>query len=144
MTAPVPRGGTHGREMLPCLCVWGARAACACGAGAGGAARHVGSHGSAGPGPAPVLCVTLGGGSGLDAVLCAGPWGGGARSYLCLPYTGTTRGRLSLSTVTELLLQEQGPIEGTHLLWCTPTAHRRRTVSWAGAAPESCPPGAQP
>ena len=27
MTAPVPRGGTRGREMPPCLCVWGARAA---------------------------------------------------------------------------------------------------------------------
>ena len=25
MTAPVPRGGTRGREMPPCLCVWGAR-----------------------------------------------------------------------------------------------------------------------
>ena len=23
MTAPVPRGGTRGREMPPCLCVWG-------------------------------------------------------------------------------------------------------------------------
>ena len=30
MTAPVPRGGTRGREMPPCLCVWGARAACVC------------------------------------------------------------------------------------------------------------------
>ena len=27
MTAPVPRGGTRRREMPPCLCVWGARAA---------------------------------------------------------------------------------------------------------------------
>ena len=27
MTAPVPCGGTRGREMPPCLCVWGARAA---------------------------------------------------------------------------------------------------------------------
>ena len=61
MTAPVPRGGTRGREMPPCLCVWGARAACVCGAGAGGATRHVGSHGSAAPGPAPVLFVSLGG-----------------------------------------------------------------------------------
>ena len=25
MTAPVPRGGTRGREMPPCLCVCGAR-----------------------------------------------------------------------------------------------------------------------
>ena len=73
MTAPVPRGGTRGREMPPCLCVWGARAACACGAGVGGAARHVGSHGSAAPGPAPVPCVTLGGGGGF--------WSG--RSPLC-------------------------------------------------------------
>ena len=85
MTAPVPRGGTRGREMPPCLCVWGARAACACGAGAGGAARHVGSHGSAAPGPAPVPCVTLGGGgfwSGCSP-LCRALGGGG--SVLPLP-----------------------------------------------------------
>ena len=67
MTAPVPRGGTRGRGMPPCPCVWGARAACVCGARAGGAARHVGSHGSAAPGPGPDLSVMLRGGGGLWA-----------------------------------------------------------------------------
>ena len=38
MTAPVPRGGTHGREMPPYLCVWGARAGGGRGGGGGGAA----------------------------------------------------------------------------------------------------------
>ena len=48
---PVPRGGTQGRKMPPCLCVWRAR-------GQGGRvcmlvahAGHDGSHGCAAPGP---------------------------------------------------------------------------------------------
>ena len=98
MTAPVPRGGTRGREMPPYLCVWGARAAGGCGAWTGWAARHVGSHGSAAPGPAPVQSVTQGGVPGLGSTPCSGLWGGGgALTYLCLPYTGTTRGRHGVS-----------------------------------------------
>ena len=83
MTAPVPRSGTRGREMPPCLCVSGARAAMACGAGAVGAARHVGSHGSAAPGPAPVPCVTLGGGVLVRAQFSV-PGSGGGGSVLPL------------------------------------------------------------
>ena len=99
MTAPVPRGGTRGREMPPYLCVWGARAAGGCGAWTGWAARHVGSHGSAAPGPAPDQSVTQGGVPGLGSTPCSGLWGGGggALTYLCLPYTGTTRGRHGVS-----------------------------------------------
>ena len=98
MTAPVPRGGTRGREMPPYLCVWGARAAGGCGAWTGWAARHVGSHGSAAPGPAPDQSVTQGGVPGLGSTPFSGLWGGGgALTYLCLPYTGTTRGRHGVS-----------------------------------------------
>ena len=97
---PVPRGGTRGREMPPYLCVWGARATGGCGAWTGWAARHAGPHGSAAPGPAPDLSVTRGGGGGgfpgLGSTPCTGPWGGGL-AYLCLPYTGTTRGRHGVS-----------------------------------------------
>ena len=77
MSAPVPRGGTRGREMPPYLCVWGARAAGGCGAWTGWAARHVGSHGSAAPGPAPDQSVTQGGVPGLGSTPCSGLWGGG-------------------------------------------------------------------
>ena len=42
MTAPMPRGGTRGREMPPFLCVWGARAGGLgrAGWGGGGGAGH--------------------------------------------------------------------------------------------------------
>ena len=36
LTAPEPRGGTHGREIPPCLCVWRARCWGAFGFGGGG------------------------------------------------------------------------------------------------------------
>ena len=83
MTAPVPRGGTLWREMPPCLCVWGARAASACGAAAGGATRHVGSHGSAAPGPAPVPCVPLGGAPVWAQSFVQGSGGGLAPTCAC-------------------------------------------------------------
>ena len=74
MTAAVPRGGKCGREMPPCLCVWGAHAACECGACAGGVARHVRSRGCAAPGPASDLLVLQGGGvNGPGGDRCTGP-----------------------------------------------------------------------
>ena len=81
MTAPVPRGGTRGRELPPCLCLWGARAACACGAGAGGAARHAGGwDGVGGAACAPVP----------PTVWLAGPvgWGVALPRSVPLPFLG--------------------------------------------------------
>ena len=59
LTAPVPRGGTHGREMPPCLCVWRAR-----GRGAGRACWWR-LQGMTGPTAAPRLALPAGAGAAL-------------------------------------------------------------------------------
>ena len=75
MTAPVPRGGTRGREMPPCLCVWGV-------CWWGHEARRVTRQRRAWPGPGPVRPAGGGrGGGGVGTRVAKGgprtPRGGG-------------------------------------------------------------------
>ena len=60
-------------------------------------ARRVTRQCRAWPGPGPVSHAGGGPWAGLNPLLWALGGGGGALTYLCLPYTGTTRGRHGVS-----------------------------------------------
>ena len=92
-----PRWHTRERDATVPVCM--GRVCCMCVRGTrrrGSEACRVTRQRCAWPGPGPVSHA--GGGSlGWARSTALGPGGGEARSYLCLPYTGTTRGRHGVS-----------------------------------------------
>ena len=103
MTAPYP-AVAHAGGRCRRACVYGARVPPVCEGRVLVGLRGTSSHTAAPRLARPRTCQTCGGGGGGGALgwahstaLGPGGGGGGARSYLCLPYTGTTRGRHGVS-----------------------------------------------